>query len=1021
MNIAEFCIKRRVTTIMAFIMVVIFGIMSFTSLPLALMPDIEIPMAIVFTTYQAGPEEIENLVTKPIESACASVSGMEEIASSSSENVSMVMVSFADGTNLDEATVSLREKVDMIKSTLPEDASAPTIMKLDPDAMPVTVFSLNGNDLSSLQQLAEDTVSPALERINGVASVSISGGYENEIAIETYSNRLAGYNLTVPYIAQILAAENITIPAGEVDNGNQSLNVRVDAEFTSVDDVKNVLVPLPTGGNVRLTEIANVSLKPKNQSAIAKLNGNPCVSLSVSKQSGVNTVQVAEKIVKTLDELKEKNTEVDYEIIMDQSEFINLAVNSVTQNIVLGVILAAIILYIFLRDGGSTTVIAVSMPICILAVFLIMKALEITLNMMSLGGMAMGVGMIVDNSIVVLENIFRFRSEGKSRKESCIEGSKEVALSITASTLTTVAVFLPIGLSGGMSGMMFREFTITIATLMFASLIIALTLVPLLCYYLMGRGLTKSNAKIEEKAGKEHSYMKKYKATLGYLITHRKKAVLISIVAMIASFALIAFAGVELIPEMDQSSVSITAELPIGSSLQECEEIGDRIVTIVNNKVPEMLESISYSTGGGSFMAMNSGSNSISVTLNLVGKNERSLSTNEVANLLREELNNIAGAEISVSASGTMDMSSLSGSAISLNVSGDDYDELLRVTDELTELIAALPDAIEVTSSAANQTAQVNVYVKRQNAAQFGLTAATIGTTVYSELSGSSQTELKIGGDEIDINVTGDTRFTDSIDELKNVMISTPTGGVVPLGLVADVKVELAPQSIARSNQSRTITISGDSFSDDAMGLTNEVNKIIDNYAFPKGIEIESSGEMENIAESFTTLAKALVVALGLVYFILAAQFESFVMPIIIMLVLPVGLIGSLVGLPLTGNAISMPAFIGVIMLSGIVVNSSIILVDYINIRRSRGEDKNTAIVNACPLRIRPVLMTTLTTILGLLPMAFGWGEGNEMMAPMAIVMITGMIISTIVTLFFTPVYYSLLDSLISRFKKKRS
>ena len=989
MNIAEFCIKRRVTTIMAFVMVVIFGIMSFTSLPLALMPDIEIPMVIVFTTYQAGPEEIENLVTKPIESACASVSGMEEIASSSSENVSMVMVSFADGTNLDEATTSLREKVDMIKSTLPEDASAPTIMKLDPDAMPVTVFSLNGNDLSELQKLAEDTVSPALERINGVASVSISGGYENEIAIETYSNRLSGYNLTVPYVAQILAAENITIPAGEVDNGNQSLNVRVDAEFTSIDDVKNVLVPLPTGGTVRLSEIANVTLKPKDQSAIAKLNGSPCVSLSVSKQSGVNTVQVAEKIVDTLNELKKKNSDVDYEIIMDQSEFINLAVNSVTQNIVLGVILAAIILYIFLRDMGSTTVIAVSMPICIIAVFLIMKALDITLNMMSLGGMAMGVGMIVDNSIVVLENIFRFRSEGKSRKESCVEGSKEVALSITASTLTTVAVFLPIGLSGGVSGMMFREFTITIATLMFASLFIALTLVPLLCYYLMGRGKTKGSANLEEKAGKEHRYMKKYKESLTYLITHRRKATLISVIAM------------------------------IGSSLEECEEIGDRIVAVVNNKVPEMLESISYSTGGSSFMAMNSGSNSISVTLNLVGKNKRNLSTNEVANLLREELNNIAGAEISVSASGTMDMSSLSGSAISLSVSGDDYDELLRVTDELTELIAALPDAVEVTSSAANQTAQVNVYVKRQNAAQFGLTAATIGTTVYSELSGSSQTELKIAGDEIDINVTGDTRFTDSIDELKNVMISTPAGGVVPLGLVADVKVELAPQSIARSNQSRTITISGDSLSDDAMGLTNEVNKIIDSYAFPKGIEVESSGEMENIAESFTTLAKALVVALGLVYFILAAQFESFVMPIIIMLVLPVGLLGSLVGLPLTGNPISMPAFIGVIMLSGIVVNSSIILVDYINIRRSRGEDKNTAIVNACPLRIRPVLMTTLTTILGLLPMAFGWGEGNELMAPMAIVMITGMIISTIVTLFFTPVYYSILDTLIEKFKRK--
>ncbi|MBP3284344.1 MAG: efflux RND transporter permease subunit [Clostridia bacterium] len=1021
MNIAEFCIKRRVTTIMAFIMVVIFGIMSFTSLPLALMPDIEIPMALVFTTYQAGPEEIENLVTKKIESACASVSGMEEISSSSSENVSMVMVSFADGTDLDEATTSLREKIDMIKSTLPEDAGAPTIMKIDPDAMPVTVFSLSGNDLSALQKLAEDTISPSLERINGVASVSISGGYENEIAIETYSNRLAGYNLTVPYIAQILSAENITIPAGEVDNGNQTLNVRVDAEFNSIDDIKNVLIPLQTGGSVRLSEIADVSLKPKEQSAIAKLNGSPCVSLSVSKQSGVNTVQVANKIRETLDDLAKKDADIQYEIIMDQSDFINLSVMSVTQNIVLGVILAAIILYIFLRDMGSTTVIAVSMPICIITVFLIMKALNITLNLMSLGGLAMGVGMIVDNSIVVLENIFRFHSEGKSRKEACIEGSKEVALSITASTLTTVAVFLPIGLSGGMTGMMFKEFTITIATLMFASLFIALTLVPLLCYYLMGRGKTKASVKLEEKAGKEHRYMKKYKETLNYLITHRKKAVLISVLAMVGFLVLISFAGVQLIPEMDQSTVSITADLPIGASLEECEEIGDKVVAIVTNKIPEMLESVSYSSGGGSFASMNSGSNSVSVTVNLVDKNKRRMSTAEVANVLREDLADIAGAEISVSASGSMDMSSISGDAIALNISGDNYEELLAVTDDLVEKISALPNAVEVKSSASDQTAQVNVYVKRATASQFGLTAATIGSTVYSELSGSSQTELKIDGDEIDINVTGDTRFTDSIDELKNVMISTPTGGVVPLGLVADVKVELAPQTIVRSNQSRTISITGSSLTDNTMALTQQVNEIVKNYNFPKGIEVESDGEAENIQESFTSLTYALIVALGLVYFILAAQFESFVMPVIIMLVLPLGLIGSLIGLPLTGNPISMPAFIGVIMLAGIVVNSSIILVDYINIRRSRGEEKNTAILNACPLRIRPVLMTTLTTILGLLPMAFGWGEGNEMMAPMAIVMITGMIISTVVTLFFTPVYYSILDTLIAKFKRKET
>jgi len=1021
MNIAEFCIKRKVTTLMTFIMIIVFGIMSFTTLPLALMPDIEIPIAIVFTTYQAGPEEIENLVTKKIENACASVSGMEEIGSTSAENLSLVMISFADGTDLDQAALDLREQIDMIKASLPEDASTPTVMKINPDSMPVTMIALNGEDLSALQKIAEDTISPALERINGVASVTVSGGYENEIAIETYSNKLSGYNLSVSYISQILAAENITIPAGEVDNGNQTLNVRIDAEFNSIDDVKNVLIPLPSGGSVRLSEIADVSLKPKEQDAIAKLNGSPCVSLSVSKQSGVNTVEVARSVVETLEELKAENEEINYEITMDQSDYINLSVSSVVQNIVIGVILAAIILYVFLRDLGSTAVIAVSMPVCIIAVFLVMNLFDITLNIMSLGGLAMGVGMIVDNSIVVLENIFRFRSEGKSRKESCIEGSKEVALSIVASTLTTVAVFLPIGLSGGTSGMMFKEFTITIATLMFASLIIALTLVPLLCYYLMGRAKTKSSDKLAEKTGKEHKYMKKYKEWLKFLITHRRKGIAIFAAAMIGCIIIIAFAGVTLIPAMDQSMVSITAELPIGSELYECEEIGDKIVDIVYKEVPEdILESISYSTGGSSFASsLTGGAGSVSITVNLVGKNERSESVDDVANILRNKLADIAGAEISVSSSGMMDMSSLSGNAISLSVSGDNYTELLAVTNDLVNEISKIPDAVEVTSSASDQTSQINVYVNRENASRFGLTSATIGTTVYSELSGSTQTELKVDGDEIDINVTGDTRLTNSVDELKNLLITTPAGGTVPLGLVADVKVELAPLSIARSNQSRTITITGDSLSDDAMAITKEVDNIIDNYEFPKGITVDTEGEMDNIEESFETLMYALIVALGLVYFILAAQFESFVMPIIIMLILPLGLLGSLVGLPLTGNPISMPAFIGVIMLAGIVVNSSIILVDYIRIRRERGEDKNTAILNACPLRMRPVLMTTLTTILGLVPMAIGWGEGSEMMAPMAIVMITGMIISTVVTLLFTPVFYSVLDTLMERFRRK--
>lgn len=527
MKIADFCIKHKVTTILAFVMAVIFGVMSFGALPLALMPDIELPMAIVMTTYAgAGPEEIENLVTEPIESACASVAGMDELQSQSSENMSIVMVTFTEDTDMDQALVDMREKIDLAKSMLPEDASAPTVMKMNMDSMPVMMIGLKGSDLAQMQTVAEDDIAPRLERIDGVASVDIMGGYQNEVAIEAYNDRLEGYGISLSYIGQMLGADNVAMPAGDMQNGTRSLSVRADGEYKSVEDVENTLIPLPNGGTVRLGELAKVSMSAKDQDSIAKVDGEPCLMISVTQQSGTNTVQVAERTQRAMEKLGEENPTLNYMVLMDQSEYINQSVDSVMQNIILGVVFAAIVLLLFLRDLGATAVISVSMPVCIVSVFLIMRALGITMNMMSLGGMAMGVGMIVDNSIVVLENIFRFRSEGFSRWDSCTKGTAEVSLSISASTLTTVAVFLPLGLSGGMAGMMFKEFCITIVALLMASLIIALTLVPLLCYMTMDRGRRRLRVPNSEGDLGDKPIMRKYKELLKFFITRRKVAVI---------------------------------------------------------------------------------------------------------------------------------------------------------------------------------------------------------------------------------------------------------------------------------------------------------------------------------------------------------------------------------------------------------------------------------------------------------------------------------------------------------------
>jgi len=1023
MKIVTFCIRHRVTTIMACIMVAIFGVLGFSQLPLALLPDIELPMVLMYTTYQAGPQEIENLVTVPLENACASVAGMDKLQSYSVENMSLVLVTFTDSTNLDTAMTDLRDKINMVKSTMPDDAGDPVMMAMNMDAMPVMVIGLKGSDLASLQSIADDTISPALERIEGVASVDVEGGYKNEIAVETYTEKLEGYGLSLSYIAQILSAENVAIPAGSVDNGANTLSVRTDGEFSSAEDVANCLIPLPTGGSVRLGEVANVYLKPQERSTIARVDGEDCVVLSVNKQSDVNTVTTARSVQAAMADIAKENPSLSWSVLMDQSDYINQSVESAITNIILGVLLAALVLFLFLRDWGATMVISVSMPLCIVAVFLLMKVLNITLNMMSLGGVAMGVGMIVDNSIVVLENIFRYRADGYDNYSACTQGTGEVALSVVASTLTTVAVFLPMGLTDGIVGMMFYDFCLTICTLIGMSLVVALTIVPLLSYMLLGRSRKdlKGNAQAMEAAKKAKSgrLMSWYVKRLEYFITHRKRAMLASLGMIVVFIGIIAVSGFEMMPSMDQSSVSVTVGLPVGTETEEAQHIAEQVVDIAMDTVPE-IKDIYYTTGGGTMSSM-TGDNSTSVTLNLVPIGDRHRSAEEIGNQLRDDLQNIAGTDISVSSAGMMDMSATTDSPIDVTLSGNDYDELKAAADDLKDQISAIPDAINVSSSAGDQVPEVDVTLRRDVAAQYGLTAATIGTAVRSQLTGSTATVLKVNGDEIDVVVRGEADAGKSLDALRSMPITTPLGSSIPLNMVANVDVVMAPQTITRENQSRTITITGDSRTDDTVGIAKSVQTVIDGYHAPDSVTVDVAGENSQMMSSFRSLGNALIVALGLVYFVLASQFESFLMPVIVMMILPVSLLGSLSTQLFFGMKISIVSFVGVIMLAGVVVNSSIVLTDYIKTRRLRGEEKNEAILNACPRRVRPVMMTMLTTVLGLLPMAIGLGEGSEMMKPMAIAMITGMLISTIVTLLFTPVYYSILDSLSQRFADKRA
>lgn len=1026
MSIAKGCIKHRVATLLAVIMIVIFGVMYGTQLQMSLMPNMEMPMAVVMTTYVgANPSDIEELVTTPLESAIMSVSGVDEITSTSAENVSTIQITYVEGTDLDIAATKLREQFDRV--SLPDDASDPIIVNINvSELMPTAMIALMGDDLSQLQAKAEDDIAPALERIDGVAQVTVNGGVEQQIAVRVDPAKAAGFGLSNAYISQFLAGQNLLYPGGDLQNGTQKLTVSTDAKFKSVDDVANTLIALPSGGTVRLSEVADVSMENEDSTAVAKVGDTACVILQVSKQSGGNEMAAAQAVEQRLEELKADDPTIQYSIPYSAREYISLSVNSAFSNIVQGVVLAAIVVFLFLRRGGPTLTICVSMPVCILSVFVLMKVFDLTLNMMSLGGIAMGVGMIVDNSIVVLENINRFALEGHDRMSACVDGTKEVTSSVIASTLTTLAVFLPLGLAGGIAGQMFRDFCLTIASLIGASLIISLTLVPLLCYFTLSE---ERVAKLRAKeAAKRASGAKKrglsgfftklnetYLRLLDFFIRHLTAGMLVSVALVVFFIATLANTRMVMIPDMDQGEVSVSISLPTGASLEEASAIADRVTAIVEREVPE-LDDMYYLASSGSSM-MSSGT-SVTMGLNLVGKAERDRSAFDIQDDLRTALQDIAGCEITVSTS-SMAMGT-SSDDISVEISGDDYDTLEMISNDLAAQIAALPDAINVESSLADKVPQVRVTMNREAASQYGLTAASVGAAVRAELTGTTATTVTIDNKDYDVMVKGDGAAAANLDALKSMAVPSSYGGTVPLSSVATVTVEQASQSIIRHNQTRQVTITGDTISGDSTAITQSIHEILDQYTLPQGYTAQTAGSYEDMMDSFGDLGLALVVALLLVYFVLAAQFESFAMPIMVMLILPVAFTGALFALPLTGRDMSMIALVAIIMLAGTVVNSSIILVEYIKIRRGMGESREDAILHACPLRVRPIMMTTLTTVLAMVPMALGIGDTNEMMSDMGITMISGMVISTVVTLVFTPVYYSVIDNLSHIFDKRK-
>ncbi len=1025
--LSKIAVKRPVSTIMVLLMIVVLGVASIIRLPQALIPDIELPVAMAMVTYPgAGPEEMENLVTEPMESQLASIEGLDTMMSMTMEGASIVVLQFDMSTDMNFATLDMREKMSLAQMMFPEEAGSPTIMKMSMDVLPVMqVYASADMEAAQLNDMIEENVVPQLERLGGVASVDVTGGVSDEVSITFQQETLAGYGLTLETLQSILAAENISLPSGNVTKGSSEIIVRTIGEFESVEEISQLPVMTADRSIIHLGDLATVVQKQQEQTSISRIDGKPAIGIFISKSSDGNIVDVSDSVQRAIADLSETFPQLQLTVGYDQADYIRMSIASVVESAIMGALLAVIVIFLFLRNIRSTLVIAISIPSSVLFTFALMHAMGMSLNLFTLCSLTLAVGMLVDNSVVVLENIFRTGKLGMNAHNAAIAGSTEVFLPVLASTLTSVVVYLPIALSGGMTGMMFRDFSLTIVAALMASLIMALTVVPMLCSKLLDGSVSEDYIAIG--GGRFYRYRlvpyftkfityitNQYEKAITYGLEHRKRIIAGCLAIFVMSVALIGVVGMELLPATDEGSLTVTIETPYGTTLEEkdalAKEVEDYVMTI-----PE-LDHVTASIGGTTATSTDNSSSSISVML--VPLSERERSTAQIVKEIKHQFADVVGADITVEETSTVGMM-LGGTDIQLDIMGNDLDSVEQAANELAVLIADVEGVVSAQPDVEEGNSEVVVRLDRNIAAHYGVTAYQLANGLSQALSGVTATELKVDGEEIDVNLKLSDEYGESVENMKQIMINSSTGVQVPVGQIAEFEFGNSPSVINRLNQQNVISVGVDVEGRDLGSVSQEINEIVADYQFPDGTYYESGGMDQEMVESFSSLALALVISILLVYLVLAAQFESIILPVMIMVAIPFAMSGAFLALFLTGVRLSMTAFIGLIMLVGIVVNNSILLVEFIK-QNKESMSRNVAIVQAGILRLRPILMTTLTTVIGMIPLAMGSGEGMELLAPMGISIIGGLTASTLVTLLIIPVLYAYVDDMEEKNKQKR-
>ncbi|MEW6195050.1 MAG: efflux RND transporter permease subunit [Bacteroidota bacterium] len=1012
MLLTKFSIKRQITLVMIYAVVIFFSFFSFSQLKIDFFPDITFPFAGVITSYSGvGPDDIENLITRPIEEAVSSVKNIEKVSSQSFKGSSIVMLEFKYGTEMDKAENDIRKNLDYIRDYLPTDATEPIVFVFDPSMMPISYFTISSPYLgpAEIRRLAEDKIEPLLERVDGVASVQTMGGQQRQINVSINPVLLASYDLSPTDVLQTIQMGSGLQPAGTIQTSGKNYNLRVLSEYSSVDQIKKTILTYKNGVPVYVSDVAQVEDGYKENTNEVRADYGEGVMLFVMKQSDANTVITCRKVKEAIPDIVATLPQgTKLSIMWDQSDFIMQSVNNLKNSGIIAFVLSFAVIYFFLRNIRGSIIMGISIPLSVIATFAVMYAANITLNIISMAGLALAIGMLVDNSIVVLENIYRHHEMEKNLIDSADIGTTEVGMAITASTLTTVSVFLPVLFVPNITGQLFKDMVLTITYSLVVSLIVAVTIVPMMSTRILKLSTNKKNntfAKIKDRMG---IWLVKlsdnYSKVLHWSIYH-KKIVLISVTAMLfVSLGIAALLGGEFLPKSDQGIIDVMIESPSGTPIEQTRMYAYKIEDIVKRVISkEDVESVAIFYGEREGLAaFGTTASTIELFLKLTPKEKRNISQFEIQDRLRIELDKMPGVTYTF-----MENASFSTEKdIEVKVVGFDLAGAKVIANELKSKMEKIKGLVDISLNTKEETPELQVHLNKDLLNHYNLSTLLVASNISTSIQGKVASQFREKGDEYDIWVQFAKEYRNKKESLEQIELALPTGGRIKLKDVATISEEQSSPTIYRENQNRFVSVGCALSGIDLSAAVSEIKTIIADTPIPSEYQIILGGTAEDQQEAFFYLGLAFIAAVLLVYMIMASQFESFVDPLIIMFTVPLSIIGVFIFLAITGTKLGVMALVGIVMLVGIAVNNGIVLIDYINQQRHKGMELYEAVEFGCKARMRPVLMTALTTILGMVPLAVEMGSGSETWSPLARSVIGGLTATTVLTLIVIPVLY---------------